>query len=136
MEYLRFVWFWRLIGWLLVMGVVYLSLTPSPLDLRLDLPAQDKFGHLIAYTLLAWWFSQVYPWRLQGRLGIFLVSLGIVLEILQYLIGHRYFDYADMLANTLGVIGGYLLARTPAGRVLRGLEWIWETHLASYPKGD
>jgi VanZ family protein len=136
MERLRFVRLWRLIGWLLVIGVVYLSLTPSPPNLELTIPAQDKVGHFIAYTLLAWWFSQVYPWRLQGQLGLLLVSLGILLEILQYFGGYRYFDYADMLANTLGVIGGYLLAQTPAGRVLRGLEWIWETRLAAYSKGD
>ena len=83
-EILRFLKFWRLVGWLLVLSVVYLSLTPSPLDLKLGIPAQDKFGHFIAYVLLAWWFSQVYPWRLQGFVGILLISLGVSLEFFQY----------------------------------------------------
>lgn len=123
MEPLRFLIFWRLLGWLLVLGVVYLSLTPSPPDLGLEIPAQDKFGHLLGYLLLALWFSQTYPWRLQGFFVVFLVSLGVILEIMQYFLGYRNFEYPDMLVNTLGVAGGYLLALfTPAGAILQRLE--------------
>lgn len=124
MEPLRFLTLWRLLGWFLVLGIIYLSLTPSPLDLKLGLPAQDKLGHFLAYALLAWWFGQIYPSRLQGFWAVFLVFLGISLEIMQDLLGYRHFEYLDMLANTLGVASGYLLVSfTPAGTFLQRLEW-------------
>lgn len=132
MGHLQFLRFWRLLGWLAVSGVVYLSLTPFPPDLKLGVPAQDKFGHFIAYALLAWWFSQAYPLRLHGFLGLFLIALGVILEILQGFTGYRDFEYADMLADTLGVVGGYLLARTSAGTTLRRLERFWEKYRAHY----
>src|SRR5690625_4137395 len=132
MEHLRLSKFWRLLGWLAVSGVIYLSLTPSPPDLGLGIPSQDKFEHFTAYALLAWWFSQIYPLRLHGLLGLFLVALGVLLEILQSLSAYRYFEYADMFADTLGCVGGYWLARgTPAGTFLKRIERLWESDAAS-----
>jgi VanZ family protein len=128
MTHLRFSRFWRLLGWLVVSGVVYLSLTPFLPDLKLGVPAQDKFEHFIAYALLAWWFSQAYPLRLHGFLGLFLIALGAILEVLQGFTGYRDFEYTDMLADTLGVVGGYLLALTSAGATFRRLERFWETY--------
>ncbi|ADJ27228.1 VanZ family protein [Nitrosococcus watsonii] len=127
---LKFIWFWRLLGWLLVAVVVYLSLTSSLPDVKLDIQDQDKLGHFTAYALLAWWFSQVYPARLHVFWGLFLVVLGITLEFLQDLVG-RDFEYGDMLADIMGIVGGYLLARTPAGTALRRLECFWEARGAS-----
>lgn len=127
MEQLRFARIWRLVGWLLVIGIVCLSLTPSLPEVRLGVPAQDKLGHFTAYALLAWWFSQAYPLRLRGFFSLFLAALGIGLEFLQDFMGYRYFEYGDMLANTLGVAAGYWLACTPAGMALRRLERLWET---------
>lgn len=127
MGHLQFIWFWRFLGWLLVAVVVYLSLTSSLPDVKLGIQDQDKLGHFTAYALLAWWFSQVYPARLHSFFGLFLALLGITLEFLQDLVGDRYFEYGDMLANMLGVVGGCLLARTPAGTALRRLECFWET---------
>lgn len=95
------------------------------------MPAQDKFGHFAAYTLLAWWFGQVYPWRQQGFFGIFLIALGVGLEFVQYYLGYRHFGYADMLADVSGVAIGYLLAFTPAGTVLRRLDRFWEMYVIS-----
>jgi VanZ family protein len=132
MGHLQFLRFWRLLGWLAVSGVVYLSLTSFFPDFKLGMPAQDKFGHFMAYALLAWWFSQAYPLRLHGFLGLFLIALGVILEILQGFTGYRDFEYADMLADTLGVVGGYLLARTSAGTTLRRLERFWEKYRAHY----
>jgi VanZ family protein len=133
MEHLRFLRFWRLLGWLAVISVVYLSLTPSLPDFKLGVPAQDKLEHFIGYAWLAWWFSQTYPLRLHGFLGLFLAALGIILEVLQGFTGYRDFEYGDMLADILGVVGGYLLARsTPGGTILRRLERFWKIYRASY----
>ncbi|BAW79737.1 hypothetical conserved protein [Candidatus Nitrosoglobus terrae] len=126
---LRFLKFWRLLGWLAVGGVIYLSLTPALPDFKLDALSLDKLEHFMAYALLSGWFSQIYPLRFHGFLGLFLAALGAVLEIMQGLTGYRDFEYMDMVANTLGVAGGYLLAHiTSAGIALSRLEYYWESY--------
>ncbi|MCW8955240.1 MAG: hypothetical protein OQL09_00025, partial [Gammaproteobacteria bacterium] len=49
------------------------------------------------------------------------ILLGIVLEYLQALGGVRYFEWADMLANSAGVLLALLLAQT---RFASSLHWI------------
>ena len=51
-----------------------------------------------------------------------LIAMGVVIEFLQGWSGYRYFEYADMLANSTGVVLGYLLARTALGRVFVLIE--------------
>lgn len=110
---------WLAAGMLLVGLVVYLSLPPEPLSF----PQSDKLEHGFAYASLSLWFCQLY---LRGRqriaVVVALVTLGVVIEILQGLSGYRYFEYADMLANSVGVLLGVLLARTPLGRVFVLIE--------------
>lgn len=50
------------------------------------------------------------------------MALGVILEVLQGWSGYRYFEYADMLANTLGVFVGLLLATTQLGGLVGGLD--------------
>jgi hypothetical protein len=50
------------------------------------------------------------------------VSLGVCIEILQGMGGYRYFEYADMLANSGGVLMGWGLAHTRMGRVILMLK--------------
>lgn len=113
---------WLAGGWLLVGLVVYLSLIPHPPE-PLSFPQSDKLEHGFAYASLSLWFCQLY---LRGRqriaVVVALVTLGVVIEILQGLSGYRYFEYADMLANSVGVLLGVLLARTPLGRVFVLIE--------------
>jgi hypothetical protein len=63
-----------------------------------------------------WWFYQVF--KTTVRWAGFLVLLGITLEFIQGWSGYRHFEYSDMLANSLGVGGGLVLAATPAGRII------------------
>lgn len=113
---------WLVAGMLLVGLVVYLSLIPRPPE-PLSFPQSDKLEHGFAYASLSLWFCQLY---LRGRqriaVVVALVTLGVVIEILQGLSGYRYFEYADMLANSVGVLLGVLLARTPLGRVFVLIE--------------
>jgi len=90
------------IGFLLIAGVVYLSLTPHPIEV----PGEqgDKYGHIVAYLTLMIWFAAIY--RARGpRIGLAIafVLLGVVLECLQRLTGYRTFDVADMVADAFGV---------------------------------
>ena len=97
---------WRALGWLLVLAVIYLSLTPKPP--ATDIALGDKIGHLAAYgSLMAWWL-QIH--RRPERLALLFVLMGLGLEILQSLTGYREGDIFDMAANTLGVGLGWLTA--------------------------
>ncbi len=112
--------FWLLIGWFLVGGMIYLSLTSTPI--KVTLLYGDKLGHMLAYTLLMSWFVQLYQGR--GWLiahALFLLMLGASLEFLQDLNG-RYFEYADMVANAAGVLLGSATLLLPWRDLLLRLE--------------
>ena len=116
----RFSLLWLLFGWLGVGIVVYLSLTSTPI--RTSLLYGDKLGHLLAYAVLMAWFVQIYQSRIWLVLhAILLMLMGVSLEFLQDLSG-RYFEYADMAANGLGVALGSLSVLTPWRDMLLRLE--------------
>jgi VanZ family protein len=106
---LRFPRLWQFLGGLGCLLVVYFSLTPSPPNLGID--QGDKLGHLAAYAGLMWWFSQL-DGRVRGRLAFAaaFVALGIGLEFAQRATGYRSFELADMAADALGVLIGWLAA--------------------------
>ncbi len=113
---------WLTGGWLLVVCVWYLSLTPIPPQ-PFTFSFADKFEHGFAYASLSLWFCQIYLQRkARVELVLWLVAMGVLIEILQGLSGYRYFEYADMLANSTGVLIGWLLARTAFGRLFVWIE--------------
>ncbi len=113
---------WLPLGWLWVATVFYLSLTPHPPE-TVSFEGVDKLEHAFAYAMLMLWFCQVYvEHRTRIRLLLSLVAMGIGIEILQGMTGYRYFEYADMLANSTGVLIGWGLAQTRMGCVLMMLE--------------
>lgn len=110
-------------GWLLCAA---LSLS-APLPLPEAFSLSDKIGHVLAYATLAGWAAQLFARRraLASSL-IALVALGIVLETLQgALTVTRLADPADAVANTLGVLLGGAIARTPAATLLLRIERRW-----------
>lgn len=123
-ERLRLFPFWLALGWGLVGAIVWLSLTGSPP--RVDVPDADKVGHLAGYGLLTLWFMQLYA-STRARLfhaGLFIL-MGIALEFLQEAGGVRHFEPADMAANALGVLAGFVVGVGPLGRLLPALEQRW-----------
>jgi VanZ family protein len=119
MRSLRLKPLWLLIGYLLVGAVVVVSLMPAPPGMH---SLNDKLLHLLAYLGLALWFGAIYPRERFARLGLCLVTLGVVIECLQFSTGYRSFELADMLADTLGTLAGLLLAATPLGGMLLLIE--------------
>ena len=120
---LRFLWL--AIGYALVMLVVFLSLTSNPVSLEIELPYQDKFFHALAYFALMAWFSQIYHDRFQrNMIALVFIFMGVTLEYLQGFDPNRYFEYADMVANSVGVALGFALALTGAKNILLKLEQV------------
>jgi VanZ family protein len=115
--------FWIVVGSAFVLLVIYLSLTPHPLDV----PSwyNLKTGHILAYAWLMFWFSQIYR-RTGQRLVLTagFLALGIALEYVQRWVG-RDFSYMDMRDDGIGIAIGGLLALTPLGNSLAAIEaWL------------
>jgi hypothetical protein len=105
-------WLWLAIGWVGIGLLITLSLVSVTVTTTL-IAYEDKLFHLLTYALLMSWFIQLYQnWKLILLHATGLVLLGVALEFIQPLNG-RHFEYADMAANTLGVLTGCLLALTP-----------------------
>lgn len=111
MRALRFTKLWLVLGWLIVLGVIYLSLTAKP-PIYIPVRFGDKVGHLVAYAVLMGWFVQLFQKRALLLVhALLLVALGVGLEFLQGYSG-RHFEYGDMLANSCGVLLGLSLRLT------------------------
>ena len=115
-------WFklWSALGWLLVVTVIYLSLTPHPIEI--DVEQGDKMGHTLAYLGMMIWFAQLYQRRSHVWWGLGFIALGIALEYLQGWSGYRDFEYLDMVADAAGVAAGWLLGGTAMAHLLSRLE--------------
>ena len=110
---------WQGLAWCMVWVVVWLSLTPHPPEPPAFL-AWDKAQHCLAYAFLMFWFRQAFSktWRWP----LFLVALGVGIEFLQGYGGFRVFDRLDMLANSIGVVLGFMLANTSLGGLVVSVD--------------
>jgi hypothetical protein len=105
---------WISFGWLLVVAVVYLSVARH----GVEIPGRygDKYGHVIAYGTVMFWFMQIYHGaRSRFLTACALLTMGIGLEFVQAWLGYRAFERADMVADAIGVALGWLAGppRTP-----------------------
>ena len=120
---LRYFALWQLIGVMLIATVIYLSLTPKPPRLPLDIEWGDKLGHFLAYFTLMAWHAQLYRGAgIRLALVIAFIGMGIGLEYLQAAGGVRMFEWADALANSLGALAAFSASYTRMAFVLQRLE--------------
>lgn len=100
------------------MLVVYLSLAPNPPTFE----NSDKVEHAFAYAILSFWFCHLYvTGRSRAVVIASLVVMGVGLEYVQGWTGYRSFDVMDMLADSVGVLLGWLLL-TPSARMPAYIE--------------
>ncbi len=119
---LRFEAHYRWIGRALILLILVLSLARTG-PAGLPVPHGDKWGHLIAYAALSYWYASFIRDRC-GRIwrALAFVALGAMIEILQSFTSHRSAEWADLYADALGVALGMSLALTPLGRLLPALD--------------
>lgn len=109
-----------LVGWILMIFVIWITLTPKPPQVLQLIPHLDKTGHFVAYIALTAWFAAAFPGRgwLTGITLVF-IAMGGMLEILQGFTGRdpSWFDWGiDM--------GGALLGA--------GLPRVWLSHVYAW----
>lgn len=96
---------------LLLISLIYLSLQPaSKLRPPVVFLHSDKLYHCLYYgmlSLISRGFIRI-KWQ-HVMTGAFLIILGVLLEFGQGAVPGRYFSFADMLANSAGVVGGSIL---------------------------
>jgi VanZ family protein len=114
---LRWLHLWRSLGWLMVLAVWLLSLSPQ----AVSAPGGDKLHHFIAYFGLTLLFCQWHRSERHWLIALTFAGMGIAIELIQPLSG-RYFSWLDMLANVSGVLLAWWLGSGWAGQILQRLE--------------
>lgn len=99
---------WRAAGWLGIALTLVFSLLPPVLDISGG--HTDKLVHLTGYAVLMFWWAQLIVGK-RWKLAVAIVLFGIAIELLQGLTPNRQPDLLDALANSAGVLIGWLLAR-------------------------
>jgi len=69
----------------------------------------DKILHFIAYLCLATLVLEASKITKVSYLLIIIFLMGVFIEIIQGKLGLRYFEYMDIIANSLGILGGFLI---------------------------
>lgn len=100
--------FWRLA----LAGLLIVVLALSLLPLGADVPTTgwDKANHLLAFATLAVLGCLAYPGRIPATL-LALLAYGALIEILQSFTDYRSAEWADWLADAIGLIVGWGLTR-------------------------
>ena len=95
--------------------LVVFALTMMPLpEMTQVVSSQDKFEHAIAFLALMLLGSGGWPGRI-GRIAVGLSAYGLFIEICQHtLTTNRFGDPWDWVADSVGVLLGWLLVRRAA----------------------
>jgi VanZ family protein len=98
------------IGWLLVAIVIALSLAPN-VPIPQTVPGySDKVAHVLAYSGLTMWFAIAalrHRWQV---ISSWFFLLGAVIETGQAIVPYRMASLEDIIANSVGIIFGLLMA--------------------------
>jgi VanZ family protein len=101
---------WQLLLALLVAVICYLAFTPTPPPLAGAW--WDKANHSLAFLALTFTACLAFPrpWR-----GVWLVMLGLLafggaIEVVQAFVPGRSCEWEDLLADSVGIVAGVLVA--------------------------
>src|SRR5690606_2477913 len=120
---LRYPWLWRLVGWLMIAGVIVGSLMPGQAIPKAV--ASDKLLHAGIYLLLMIWFAGLYRRSRHAWIAHGLMVLGLGLDLLQGMTSSRTFDLADVAANAAGILAALVLSyRLLEGWCQRMERWL------------
>lgn len=105
----------RVLRWLFAgTAVVVMVLSLAPLEPDAPSLGWDKANHMAAFTLLALLGCLAYPSNTVVVLAGLLFYGGLI-EVLQSFTGYRRAEWADLLADALGLPVGWFVARLNGG---------------------
>ena len=86
-----------------VASILWLALTPNPPSSQLfDF---DKLNHSVAFFVLAGLMEYAFPNLASWAIKLLpLVAFGLAIEMLQFWIGYRYFEWMDLVADGVGLL--------------------------------
>lgn len=99
---------WQISAYALLAAVLVASLMPTEFIPQ----GNDKIQHLLTYSVLSVWYFLVFQARIpksRARIAVGLIVFGGIIELLQGLTSYRYAEWADVLANSCGVLIATLL---------------------------
>ena len=84
--------------------ILWLALTPNPPPAG-GLFDLDKVNHIIAFFVLAGLMEYAFPNLAGWAIKLLpLVAFGLAIEMLQFWIGYRYFEWMDLVADGVGLL--------------------------------
>ena len=91
--------------WAAMVAVLILSVLPISSPKFSTFSWEDKLHHFMAYGVLCFLAIKSYGTKNPlWKIGVGLVSFGLVVEIIQSTTDYRYGEPMDLLANTLGIL--------------------------------
>lgn len=127
---LRHARFWRIADFVLLFLVFFAALMPAvwfwddKVKILTWFDNTDKILHGATFFVLALWFAGQYRRPSYWRIAAGLMLFGCVIEICQRMVSYRMADWADVAANTAGIIIGLTVATAGLGGwSLRVEDW-------------
>lgn len=121
MSYLHYRLLWQGVAYVLLAVILIASLLPVE-----HLPKNnDKVSHFLSYGILsAYWCLVFHALEFKKKINIALglIVFGGIIELLQGASGYRYAEWADVWANSLGVIVAMLVLPKKAHHWLQSLD--------------
>ncbi len=111
---------WLLLGLIMLLTIIILSLAAID-QTMISFSYLDKVEHFIAWGVIMFWFVSLYPDRGFVLLGILLtISLGV--ELAQTLTTWRQGSSGDLIANFIGLLAGWGMAKATQNRFILYLD--------------
>ena len=90
--------------WAAVAAVLILSVLPISSPKLSIFSWEDKLHHFMVYGVLCFLAIKSYGTNHPlWKIGLGLISFGLVVEIIQWITDYRYGEFMDFVANTVGI---------------------------------
>ena len=94
----------KIFFWIYTFFILYFSFSPFVLDV----PTSDKLNHFIAFFIFSILVKEAYKTSYWGSF-FYALFLSVIIELVQYFLPYRDAEYADFLADLLGITLGLFM---------------------------
>ena len=118
---LRYAPYWRAVSAFLLLLVIAAAIMPAiwmwpdRVSIVRWFGEIDKWAHAITFCALTIWFAGQYHPRAYWRIAAGLLAYGVLIELLQRLVGYRSAEWFDVAADAAGILVGLAIAAAGTG---------------------